>query len=168
MKKQILMASMLAFTWLGHTQVQAEDAAVLDSENKKASYSVGLKYGEGLRRDLEDLHLKTFILGIEHAFEEKKPLLEEAEIRQVITDYRTKRMQVQREKTQKLASANKDAGDKFLTANKGKDGIVVTDSGLQYKVLKAGTGEKPGLNSTVKVHLRPAKRTECSGFLLHL
>lgn len=152
MKKQILMASVLAFGWLAPVQAEDGDAIKLENDNEKASYSVGLKYGEGLRRDLDDLDLDTFILGIRHAFTEKKPLMEEEEIRKVITDYRTKRMQVQREKAQKLATQNKDEGDKFLAANKSKDGVKVTESGLQYQVIKEGSGDKPGLNSTVKVH----------------
>ena len=131
---------------------ESDSAAVLDNDNKKASYSVGLKYGEGLRRDLDDLDLDTFVLGIRHAFEGKPPLLSESEVMSVITEYRTKRMQVKRKKDQELGAANKAMGDKFLAANKSKEGVKVTDSGLQYKELKAGSGDKPTANSTVKVH----------------
>ena len=49
---------------------------------------------------------------------------------------------------------NKAAGEKFLAENKTKEGVVTTESGLQYKIIKAGKGEIPTKSSTVKVHYK--------------
>ena len=59
---------------------------------------------------------------------------------------------VPRDTAEQIADAEKEAGIKFLEENKGKEGVVVTQSGLQYKVITMGDGAKPSANDTVKVH----------------
>ena len=64
----------------------------------------------------------------------------------------TKLQAAQQAKTAEQATKNKAEGDKFLAANKTKPGVKTTASGLQYSVVKEGTGKKPTAESTVKVH----------------
>jgi len=56
--------------------------------------------------------------------------------------------------SQKIAEKNKIEGEKFLTENKTKDGVITTESGLQYKIITEGTGAKPKAENEVKVHYR--------------
>jgi FKBP-type peptidyl-prolyl cis-trans isomerase FklB len=60
----------------------------------------------------------------------------------------------QQEKMQQARAANKKEGDSFLAANKGKEGVVTLPSGLQYKILKEGTGPKPTASDTVVCNYR--------------
>jgi FKBP-type peptidyl-prolyl cis-trans isomerase len=53
-----------------------------------------------------------------------------------------------------LAAKNKKEGEQFLSENKKKDGVITTESGLQYIVIKKGEGDKPGAEDTVSVHYR--------------
>lgn len=124
----------------------------LKSEIDKASYGVGVKYGEAMKRDLGDVNLEAFIEGLNHGFKGEKPILSAEEIQTAITSYQQKKIQEAREQSSKLAAENKAAGEKFLAANKAKDGVKVTESGLQYQIIKKGDGKKPGPEDTVKVH----------------
>lgn len=132
-----------------------ESAAVeLVNDSQKTSYSVGTKYGEGLRRDLGDLDLDSFITGLKDSFGGKSLKLSAEEISKVITVYQQKKIQESKEKQQASASLNKEKGDQFLVENKKQKGISVTQSGLQYLILKEGSGAVPALDSVVKVHYR--------------
>lgn len=126
----------------------------LVNDAQKTSYSVGTKYGEGLRRDLGDLDLDSFIAGLRDSFAGKSLKLSAEEISKVITVYQQKKIQESKEKQQAAATLNKEKGDRFLVENKKQKDIVTTQSGLQYQILKEGTGAVPALDSVVKVHYR--------------
>ncbi len=126
----------------------------LVNESQKTSYSVGAKYGEGLKKDLGDLDLSAFISGLSDAFTAKPLRLSADEISKTITVYQQKKIQEVKEKQQSASRQNKEKGTKFLEENKKKKDLVVTASGLQYHIIKDGAGAIPSLNSTVKVHYR--------------
>lgn len=122
-------------------------------------YSLGyLAAGELLKSD-EDFDADAFLDGFTHGMKEvdKKELrFSEDEMEGIISQYQEKKMQEmmaeqegQQEKAQELAKE----GEKFRKENAEKDGVKVTDSGLQYEVLEEGDGDtKPSENSTVKAH----------------
>jgi len=127
---------------------------VLETEKDKASYAIGLNVGKGLHRDSIDVEPKILLQGIEDAMADGKLLLTDDETKTVLVDLQNQVRQKQEEKRLALVETNKKEGDAFLAANKTKEGVVTLPSGLQYKVLVAGTGAKPSAADTVVCNYR--------------
>ena len=103
----------------------------------KVSYALGLSIGNNFQNSgIKDLQVEDFVQGLNDVLTEAKPALSYDEAKQVINDYF---MKLQQEKLE----INKKAGEEFLSINKHKAGVVELPSGLQYEVLKNGTGAKP-------------------------
>jgi len=83
-----------------------------------------------------------------------KTLLTDDEAKAAITQLQDEVRKAEEQKMQQAAETNKKAGDAFLAANKTKDGVVTTPSGLQYKILTAGSGAKPAATETVVCNYR--------------
>lgn len=116
------------------------------SEGDKVSYALGLSIGNNFQNSgIKDLQVEDFVQGLNDVLTEAKPALSYDEAKQVINDYF---MKLQQEKLE----INKKAGEEFLSINKHKAGVVELPSGLQYEVLKNGTGAKPTANDKVKCH----------------
>jgi FKBP-type peptidyl-prolyl cis-trans isomerase len=83
-----------------------------------------------------------------------KTRLTQDEAKAVLNEVQTEIQKQQQEKAQQAAAANKTEGEAFLAANKSKDGVVTLPSGLQYKILTAGTGPKPTASDSVKCNYK--------------
>jgi len=83
-----------------------------------------------------------------------KTLLTDDEARAALTAAQAEVRAKQQEKMQQASAENKKEGDAFLAANKAKDDVVTLPSGLQYKILTAGTGPKPAASDTVVCNYR--------------
>src|SRR6202035_2976121 len=92
--------------------------------------------------------------GLKDAMSGAKTRLTEQEAQTVLTEMQTEVNKQRQEKMQQAAAANKSEGDAFLAANKTKEGVVTLPSGLQYKILKEGTGPKPTASDTVSCNYR--------------
>jgi len=147
MNKKVIAVAFVAATCVG-----AAKAETLDNDNKKVSYLFGLQFGAQIGNVISDPDWESLNMGAKHGFEGTKPLLDEAESKKIIADFRAEHMKKQRKAEQLAGAANAKKGELFLEQNKSKSGVKITDSGLQYKVLKKGDGAKPGLEDTVKVH----------------
>jgi FKBP-type peptidyl-prolyl cis-trans isomerase FklB len=84
----------------------------------------------------------------------QKPLMTEQEIRDTIGAFQKEMMAKQQELAKQMGEKNKKEGEVFLAENKKKEGVKTLASGLQYKVIKAGTGKKPKATDTVTTHYR--------------
>lgn len=124
----------------------------LDTIEKKASYSIGVDFVTRMKAQGTALDFETLVLGLKDASAGKKLLLTEKERSQAIQDFQKKVQATRKAKQAKLAEANLKAGNDFLKANAKKEGVVTTKSGLQYKIIKKGTGAKPKLDDTVVTH----------------
>jgi FKBP-type peptidyl-prolyl cis-trans isomerase FklB len=116
----------------------------------KASYSIGLSLGRNFKKQNVDLNPDALLAGVKDVLSGKKPALTEAEERDVM-------MSFQKEVTEKqkvMADKNAADGQKFLADNKKKEGVKTTPSGLQYKMVKEGTGPQPKAADTVTVDYR--------------
>ena len=133
------------------SSLHAEESK-LESDIQKASYGVGTKYGEGLKRDLSDLDLQAFIKGVQDAFAGKKLALTPEELNKAVTAYQQRKMTEAKTAFAEKAQKNLASGQAFLAENGKRKGVKVTESGLQYEVLKEGSGKKPGAEDQVKVH----------------
>src|SRR5208337_2660981 len=92
--------------------------------------------------------------GMKAAAAGKETRLTQEEAQAVLNEVQTELRKQQQEKTQQAATANKTEGEAFLAANKDKEGVVTLPSGLQYKILTAGTGPKPTANDSVVCNYR--------------
>jgi FKBP-type peptidyl-prolyl cis-trans isomerase FklB len=124
----------------------------LTTEIGKTSYAIGTKYGESIKQDLPDLELPLLIEGIKAGYGENKNQLTTEQITQLLTQYQQNRAQKMQAEQSAAAEKNLKEGKAFLEKNAKETDVKVTASGLQYKIIKAGTGAKPGLEDTVKVH----------------
>ena len=118
------------------------------TDQEKFSYAVGVQISSNLVREGIEIDPASFIQAIDDVLNHKNLKLSTDDMRQALTNYQEK----EKQKQEALAAANKAAGEKFLADNKTKPGVVTTPSGLQYKVLKKGTGKKPTPKDTVVVN----------------
>ena len=93
-------------------------------------------------------------MGLKDALEGNKLVLSQAEMKQVYDAWQKKMRAKQAAKQAAEAAKNLAAGTAFLEANKAKEGVKVLPSGLQYKVVKEGTGNIPTTKDKVKTHYR--------------
>ena len=112
----------------------------------KVSYALGLSIGNNFQSSgIKQLQVADFVKGLEDVLGEKQPAISYEEAKQVINDYF---MKLQQERLE----INKQAGAEFLEINRHKAGVVELPIGLQYEILKQGTGAKPSANDKVKCH----------------
>lgn len=110
------------------------------------SYALGLSIGNNFRASgIKELNIEDFIKGLNDVFSEAEPAIGYDEAKKILNDYFTK---LQAEKLE----MNKQAGEEFLRINKEKAGVTTLPSGLQYEVLKKGSGAKPKASDKVKCH----------------
>jgi FKBP-type peptidyl-prolyl cis-trans isomerase FklB len=126
----------------------------LVTEKDKQSYAIGLNVGKSLHRDSVDVEPKFVLQGLEDAVANGKVLLTDDEIKTVMTDLQNQVRQKQEEKRLAEVETNKKEGAAFLAANATKEGVVTLPSGLQYKVMAAGTGPKPTADDQVVCNYR--------------
>ncbi len=131
--------------------VHAEDSKPLATNVEKFSYGVGLQIGRQLKsQGLSGVDTRAIAIAIEDILEGHDLRVSMDEMRVAATVYRNE------QNAEKLSAAekNKVVGEKFLEENSAREGVVVLDSGLQYRVVESGTGESPTETDTVVVHYR--------------
>ena len=119
----------------------------LPTNEQQAGYAIGLQIGGSLAEVKDDVDFDAVVKAMRTAMDGETPLMDEDQTRQVFEAF-GQRMQ------EKMAAGNREAGEAFLAENAGQEGVQVTGSGLQYKVLEQGEGAKPGPDSRVSVHYR--------------
>jgi len=136
------------------SQVGAQNQTTLKSPKEKLSYSIGVDIGNTLKRQQIEADATVLGQGIKDAMSGGKLLLSEQEIRETMQNFQKEMVAKQAERMKKLGDENKKAGEAFLAENKKKPGVVALPSGLQYKVIKEGTGKSPKATDTVTVNYR--------------
>lgn len=116
-------------------------------ERDKVSYALGLNMGNYIKRQDFDPNIEQIVKAIQDAMEGKPPLIDDAEMR-------TTMMAWQKTQREKGDAKRKEEGVKYLADNKAKEGVKVTPSGLQYKVVTPGEGATPTTNDVVSVNYR--------------
>lgn len=132
----------------------AEEAAVLKTQKDKVSYGIGMNIGKSLKKDAIDVDADMLVKGLRDSLSGGKTLMSDEEYRATLTDLQKEMMEKQAEASKALAEKNKKEGEAFLAENGKKEGVVTLPSGLQYKVIKSGTGKTPKLADTVETHYR--------------
>lgn len=117
------------------------------NETEKRSYALGCDIGNNLKTMGLPIEKEAFAQGVMDAINGTMSMT----IDELNAQFTLINKELE-ENQKKLANAEKEAGTKFLKENKANEGVVETKSGLQYKVITMGTGEKPSATDTVKVH----------------
>ncbi|WP_298980469.1 FKBP-type peptidyl-prolyl cis-trans isomerase [uncultured Psychrobacter sp.] len=138
----------------GNQDTSAASVAVTEqsSQTQKVGYSLGYMMAEGNKEAVADLDLDTFELGFRDGYQGKDSALTEEQMQQVLMDYQKEQEEKFVSDMQEKAAENTAIGEAFLAENATKEGVKTTDSGLQYKVLTAGTGESPKATDIVEVN----------------
>ncbi len=150
MKRSILI--ILSTIALIFAAVQAQ--AALTTKKDKLSYAIGVETGKAFKTHGVNINPAVFADGLRDATTEKKLQLTQTEIREVLTNFRKQSLQKIRASMQKSAMRNKKLGMAFLATNKDKSGVKITVTGLQYKIIKKGSGTSPTKNDTVTVNYK--------------
>ena len=112
----------------------------------KLSYALGLSMGQNFKGSgVDKINVSDFAAALQAVYAGEKPEMTYDEAKQVVQEYFTN-LQA------RAGEENAKAGRDFLANNAKQEGVVVTESGLQYLVVKEGSGKKPGPNDVVTVH----------------
>lgn len=135
------------------TPATTQTAPVIDQSTlDKVSYFYGSRMAGEFLENGVDLSIDAFTEGLKDAFAKKKQKYTEQEIEAAMTTFSEVMTKKQQEQQAAASAKNTEAGTKYLADNAKKEGVVTTESGLQYTVVKQGTGAKPKATDTVKVH----------------
>ncbi|MBZ5663297.1 MAG: FKBP-type peptidyl-prolyl cis-trans isomerase [Acidobacteriia bacterium] len=133
-------------------------APALTTRTQKFSYALGMNIGTGLGGTLKkqsvEVDWNLVSQGLKDSTGTGKTRLTQEEAQAVLTEVQNEVRKQQQEKVQQAGAANKTDGEAFLAANKSKEGVVTLPSGLQYKILTAGTGPKPTASDSVVCNYR--------------
>ncbi len=155
----LLMAFGLVACDGGSSDAEETAAPVtLMNQQDSLSYSIGVDVANGLAAQGFDINGDLFAAGFKEA-QAGAPMLTAEQCRQVIMDFQMAKQremmaQMQAQADPAAAAANAEEGAKFLEENKSKPGVIVHESGLQYRIDKEGTGASPNLNDKVVVHYK--------------
>ena len=152
MRSNHLLALALTLPSLAMSSIAGASNHDLKTLEQKASYSVGVNFYSRMAAQGIKLDLDALTHGLTDAAKGNKPALTVEEMSAVLKEFQEKMVAAQLAKQNATATHNLDAGKAFLADNAKLDGVVTTKSGLQYKVLKEGTGATPTLNDTVVTH----------------
>ena len=126
----------------------------LKEEKDRVSYSVGYQIGGDFKKQSTDIDPDAFLKGVEDALTTAEPSLSPEEMRATLQEMKSKILAEQRQQKQAAVEQYRGEGREFLAANARKEGVITLPSGLQYKILREGTGRTPGPDDTVTVHYR--------------
>jgi FKBP-type peptidyl-prolyl cis-trans isomerase FklB len=148
-----MAAAAIAILALG-SWAQAQEAKGLKDQREKLSYVIGVDIGKALEKQGVQIDPGIVAKGLKDGFSGGKLLMNDQEIQETMTAFQ-KEMRVKQEAALKQAGEkNKKEGEAFLAENKTKEGVKALPSGLQYKVIKAGSGKKPKATDTVVTHYK--------------
>ena len=131
-----------------------KEPAPLTTPKDKLSYAIGTDVGRKLKSQSIEVDPAIVERALRDALSDTKPAMTDDEMRATLMDLQKQLREKQMAAAKELGEKNKKEGEEFLAANKSKEGVVTLPSGLQYKVLKAGEGQKPKPSDTVECNYR--------------
>ncbi len=145
---QVVVLALLAQTAL------AAERPVLKTEQDRLSYAIGLEVARNFKKNDVQFDPNMVVNGMNDGLSGERPLLNEKEFRRIIGDFQNTVRQKMVANRQAQVFENRKRAALFLDTNKSKEGVQVLASGIQYKVLGAGTGPRPGEADSVVFNFR--------------
>ncbi len=146
-----LLGAILVFS---ACQAEPGANAALDTDDQKASYAIGLDMGRNLQPAESRLDINAFLKGVRDAMAAAEPALPQEELNTALQAFSQAIQEEQMAARDSMGNANLAAGEAYLAENGAKDGVITTESGLQYEVLEQGTGAMPTAENTARLHYR--------------
>ncbi|MFL0800901.1 MAG: FKBP-type peptidyl-prolyl cis-trans isomerase [Agarilytica sp.] len=162
MKKHIIIALAVAATLSGCNKEEAQEApaaVTLDTLEQKVSYAVGYNMARRMKADGFDLDATVLKYAIDHHNAGNESELSDEEINAAMTAFQTQLQEKQQAAFSQQADENLKRSQEFLAANGKREGVVTTESGLQYEVVEAGTGDAPKPEDYVTVNYKGKSMT---------
>ena len=148
MKNYLLMIVFTTIFMLN--PARSEEADMTDRQ--KLGYAMGVFFSQSITQQDIDMDVDSFLAAVSDMLNDRPPQLSTEEIQAVFVKFQ----QQEQQNKARLAAVNSEAGKEFLKKNREQEGVVELDSGLQYKILRAGDGARPAPDSEVTVHYRGA------------
>ncbi|HHF7346206.1 TPA: FKBP-type peptidyl-prolyl cis-trans isomerase N-terminal domain-containing protein [Legionella feeleii] len=152
MKMRLVAAAVISMAM--STTIAAADATAttsLNSDMDKLSYSIGADLGKNFKKQGIEISPAAMAKGLQDGMSGGQLLLTEQQMKDVLNKFQKDLMAKRNAEFTKKAEENKAKGEAFMSQNKAKEGVVSLPSGLQYKIIQAGTGAKPAKDDTVTV-----------------
>jgi FKBP-type peptidyl-prolyl cis-trans isomerase FklB len=150
-----IIAAGLGIIMLSASCFAAEKFELKDQKDRE-SYSLGYQFGQSLKHQGLDINLDVYSAGIRDALSGAKPQMSQEEVSKTVSEIQSRVMAARQKELQETAGKNLVEGKAFLEANRKKEGVKTSSSGLQYKVLADGNGKTPKAADEVTVHYRGA------------
>src|SRR3954469_9285253 len=132
----------------------AQDKPQLKDQKDKASYSIGYDIGSTFKKQNIELNTDALIVGMKEALSGKEATMSKEEREKTLETFQKEMIEKRTAASKEAATKNAAEGEKFLAENKKKEGVKTTASGLQYKVLKEGSGATPKETDTVTTNYK--------------
>jgi len=152
-----LFAVMIMLTYLaGCAPEEASSASELklDTPKNRISYTIGVNIGQDFKSQNMDVDPDLLLMGLKDTLSGKELQLTEEEMVQEIQNFQQEMQAKMAAEMEEKAAENKASGEAFLAENAKQEGVVVTESGLQYKIIEPGQGDSPGPADVATVHYR--------------
>jgi FKBP-type peptidyl-prolyl cis-trans isomerase FklB len=126
----------------------------LEDETARLNYSLGYQIGGDFKRQGVEMDPDAVVAGIADALEGGMPQIPRKDMHAMLVELKQKVVEAERQQRQNTELTLKREGEAFLAENKSRDGIMTTESGLQYRIIDPGTGEPPALTDRITVDYR--------------
>lgn len=150
MKQIFIKGALLSFALVSAVAVAAE----LETEAQKLGYIIGMDIGASLKQQGTDVDIDALLEAVKATYNGEPLAMTPEEAASIRETFIAARRAEAEEQRSNMAAINAEEGDKFLLENRNNEGVQVTDSGLQYKVVVMGDGAKPAASDKVTVHYR--------------
>ena len=142
----ILVGALTSVAWA------ADSSTNLNNETDKISYAIGAQMGQDFKQQNISINAVSFSQGLQDSLSGVKTKMDQVQIQETLNNFRKKIIEKKQAEYKALSDENKKQGEKFLTENKSKSGVVTLPDGLQYKITKAGAGVQPQEGDSVTVN----------------
>ena len=161
-----VLASVLATGAMAQTAPAAKPVASGPVDKAALAYALGYDFGRGLADQAPGLDVMAINRAIQDGYAKKQPTIAPEKLQATVAAYQQQREVQAKAEFEKVSRENKAKSDAAIASNKTKPGVITLPSGIQYKVVEAGAGAKPTINSTVEFNFSGALafvRAHCSG-----
>ena len=134
---------------------EATEATIdLEDETARLNYSLGYQIGGDFKRQGVEMDADAVVAGIADALEGGMPQIPRKEMHAMLVELKQKVVEAERQQRQNTELALKREGETFLAENKDREGVMTTESGLQYRIIDPGKGGSPALTDRITVNYR--------------
>jgi FKBP-type peptidyl-prolyl cis-trans isomerase FkpA/FKBP-type peptidyl-prolyl cis-trans isomerase FklB len=149
-----LMASAVAITGCNRQDDSAAEVAELDTLEQKVNYVFGMNVANNMQQGQLQIEPEAFAQALKDIRDGVEPRLSEEESMTIMQTFQEQQMARRQAETQAAGEKHRAEAEAFFAENAQREGVVTTESGLQYRVLDAGEGPNPTIDSVVTVHYR--------------